>query len=130
MNISGSRLIAACVLSSVLGGACTFAALHFALEARADDKKAEKVLKAQRFEIVDADDKTIGYLGASPDRGGEIGLLLYANGGLRSASLTRTELNISRGLDRISLGESDAKNGKEGKFMIEIGNGTDVWKQP
>jgi hypothetical protein len=119
-----NRLFAACVLSSFLGGAAMFGALHFSLDAHAEDKKPEKVLKAQRFEIVNAKDEVIGHLGTN--EGKEIGLYFLGDGGNATMALTINNLILTNGVNGVTLGPDKVG----GKQRIEITNGKEVWTQP
>jgi hypothetical protein len=125
---SHSRLFAACVLSSFLGGAAMFAALHFSLDARADDKKPEKVLKAHRFEIVDENDKVCGCLGYAP--GGTTSLIRLSFDDMApkySTLLSPMGLTMVNGENKVEIGHFE--EGSE-KNSITIHNGKEVWKQP
>lgn len=127
-NHSG-RLTAACIASAFAGGALCTLALHFSLEARAEDPST-KVLKAERFEIVDKDDKVIGYLGKG-QADSEFGLHFGKEGDHSSVLLTTTCLTLGKEPDgRALLGQiPDAK--KNPKFGIAIENsGEKPWRQP
>lgn len=139
MNFTPSRLIAACVLSSFLGGALTSLMCQWPSLARAEDPVPKKVLRAERFVIVDKDDVEIGYLGYGPKGGEEEFGLFFQGARVDTMHLSRSGLTFIRqdtgqrvGLEarRLELGAIQEEGKKDPPYGIRITNGARVWRQP